>query len=157
MPIVMRFVLVLAAFAGLLGGAQAAPAAADSDADFLLAKALFDKGERFRLDQVAPRLAGHPLEIYVEYWRLKLGLDTASDEEVRAFLTRHSGSWLADRLRVEWLKSLGKRGQWGTFGVQFEAGAGDDTELACYGIQYRRQREPAALSSAKPLWFTGST
>ena len=33
---------------------------------------------------------------------------------------------------------------------------GDDVELACYGIQYRRQRDgDAALAAAKPLWFTG--
>jgi soluble lytic murein transglycosylase len=80
-----------------------------------------------------------------------------SDEEVRGFLQRYAGSPLAERLKVEWLKSLGKRGQWSTFGSEYVAGSGDDVELTCFGLQFRRQKEPdAALAAAKPLWFTGS-
>ena len=48
---------------------------------------------------------------------------------------------LADRLRVDWLKTLGKRGQWSTFAADYPPPAGEDVELACYGVQYRRQRD----------------
>ncbi|MDQ6619491.1 MAG: lytic transglycosylase domain-containing protein [Pseudomonadota bacterium] len=133
-------------------------ARAADDADFMTAKGYFDRGERYRLDQIALRLAGHPLEPYVDYWRLKLGIDSAPDEDVRAFLQRQAGSALADKLRIDWLKSLGRRGQWASFATEFANATSDDVELACLGIQYRRQRDgEAALAAARPLWFTGST
>ncbi len=145
--------LVAAGFAVI-----AAAAPEPSDADFLAAKAAFDRGDRARLDILVPKLAGHVLESYVEYWQLKAKLDTASDDEVRAYLARWPGSPLVDRFRNEWLKSLGKRAKWDTFGAEYPLAAGEDVELACYGIQYRRQRDGnEALAAAKPLWFTGQS
>jgi len=154
LTIATRF-LALAA-AGFTAIAAAAPE--PSDADFLAAKAAFDRGDRAKLDILAPKLAGHVLESYVEYWQLRGKLDTASDDEVRAYLARWPGSPLVDRLRLEWLKALGKRAQWDTFGAEYPLAAGEDLELACFGIQYRRQRDGnAALAAAKPLWFTGQS
>ena len=71
---------VVIAFGLLLGGV-AVPASAQSDADFLAARAAFERGDRFRLDSLAPRLAGHLLVPYVEYWQLKLKVDNASDDD----------------------------------------------------------------------------
>lgn len=134
----------------------AGPAAGQSDADLLAAKAAFDRNDRGRLAAVAPKLSGHVLAPYVGYWQLKLGIDEAAPEAVRGFIDRHPGSPLADRLRVDWLKSLGKRGQWSLFAIDFLPQPSDDVELTCYGIQYRWQRDgDEALASAKPLWFTG--
>ncbi len=152
----VRLFAVLA-IAILCSGAQPARAA-DNDADFIAARTAFERGERSRLDQLAPRLAGHPLEAYVDFWRLKLGIDTAADNDVRGFLQRYPDSVLADRLRLEWLKSLGKRGEWSAFGAEYRPVAGEDVELACYGLQHRRQSEPAAaLALARAFWFTGQS
>ncbi len=155
LPHVLSRLVALVAIAA----ATAATAAPEpSDADFLAAKAAFDRGDRTRLDVLAPKLAGHVLESYVQYWQLRLALDGASDDDVRAFFGRWPGSPLVDRLRAEWLKALGKRGAWTTFGAEYSASDGDDTELACYAIQYRRQRDgQGAIAAAKPLWFTGQT
>jgi soluble lytic murein transglycosylase len=143
-------VLVLA----LVLASCAAPVAAQGDADFLAARTAFDRGDRVRLDSLAPKLAAHPLLAYVMFWQLKLRLDTAADDEVRAYLARWPQTPLADRLRVDWLKALGKRGQWTTFAAEYPPPTGEDVELACYGIQYRRQIDgEAALQAAKPLWF----
>jgi len=136
----------------------AAPAAAQADADFLAARAAYDRGDRLRLDALAGRLAGHILQPYVESWQLKLRLDSAGDDEVRRFLARWPKTPPADRLRVEWLKVLGKRAQWATFAAEYPAATGDDPELTCYAIQYRRQQDgDGALAAAKPLWFTGQS
>ena len=154
MSIVHRIHLGLFACALLLA-CVAAPGAAQSDADFLAARTAFERGDRARLDALAPKLATHVLQPYVAYWQLKLRLDSARDEEVKAFLARWGQTPLADRLRADWLKSLGKRGQWGTFGSEYSPQPGEDVELACYAIQYRRQSEgDAALKAARPLWFT---
>jgi len=40
--------------------------------------------------------------------------------------------------------------------LEYPPSGAEDTELACYGIQYRRQRDgDAALAAARPLWLTG--
>ena len=141
----------------ILGSTTFAPrAGAQSDADFLAAKAAYDKADRVALDALAPRLAGHVLEPYVRYWQLRLRFDVTDAEALRAFLAREAGGPLADELRVAWLKWLAARGQWDTFGEELPKTASEDVELACYAAQYRRQREgDAALAAAKPLWFTG--
>jgi soluble lytic murein transglycosylase len=77
---------------------------------------------------------------------------------VHDFLARYPNGPLADRLRVDWLKALGKRGDWANFAIDYPPPSREDVELQCYGIQYRWQRDAAAaLAAAKPLWFTGRT
>jgi len=139
----------------LAGNSLAAPVATQGDKDFLAARAAFERGDRGRLDALAPKLAEHVLVPYVELWQRMLQLETATDEQIGAFLARWPKTPLADRLRVDWLKMLGKRGQWSTFAAHYPPPAGEDVELACYGIQYRRQRDgDVALGDAKPVWFT---
>ena len=134
--------------------ALALPAA---DADFLAARTAYDRGQRERFDALAPRLKGHLLTPYVDYWGLRLKLDTATDAEVRAFLDADVVPSLSQQLKVEWLKTLARRGQWPEFAALYTAAPGEDPELACHGIAYRRQKDgDAALAAAKPLWFTGT-
>jgi soluble lytic murein transglycosylase len=141
--------LLVLAFAA---GAQAEP----SDADFLAARKAFERGDRARLAALAKPFAGALLEPYVAYWQLELALDDATRDDVRAFWERWPDTPLADRLRVDWLKALGKRGDWSTFALDYPPPSNEDVELQCYGIQYHRQRDgDAALAEAKPLWFTG--
>src|SRR5689334_6908708 len=132
-------------------------ASAQSDADFLAAKAAFERGDWRRLDAVAPSLAGHPLERYVRYWQLKPRLDDAPADAVEDFMARYPDGPLAERLRVEWLKALGKRGDWDRFGANYVAAPGEDVELSCYAVQYHVRSDPSALAVAKPFWFTGAS
>ncbi|HEY7786902.1 MAG TPA: transglycosylase SLT domain-containing protein [Casimicrobiaceae bacterium] len=136
----------------------ATPASAQSDADFTAAKAAFERGDWRALDALAPAVAGHPLDRYVQYWQLKSRLDEAPADAVDAFIARYPDTPLADRLRVEWLKALGKRGDWNRFAASYPPPGAEDTELTCYAIQYRYQRDgAAALAAAKPLWLTGQS
>ena len=133
-------------------------ARAQSDADFVAAKTAFERGDWRRLDELVPALRGHLLERYVRYWQLKSRLDDATPEAVQAFFTAFPDGPLAERLRVEWLKVLGRRGDWNRFALDYPPTSGEDTELACLGVQYRLQRDGGgALSAAKALWFTGSS
>jgi soluble lytic murein transglycosylase len=127
-----------------------------TDADFLEARDAFRAGDVARLDRVAPRLSGHLLEQYVSYWQIKLKLDDADPARVRAFLASYDGLPLSDRLRTEWLKSLGKREQWTLFATEYPKRAGDDTELDCYAIQWKRARDgDGALEEARRYWASG--
>ena len=138
--------------------AIAAPARAQSDADLVAARAAYDRGDRARLDALAPKLDSHILAPYVRYWQLRLKLDTASSDEVRAYLARWRDTPIADRLQLEWLKVLGKRGDWASFAAEYPPRLREDAELACYAVQWRRQSEgDGALAAGKPLWFTGQS
>ena len=132
------------------------PCFAQSDADFLAAKTAFEKGDRAKLGALADKLHGHTLEPYVEYWRLKLAIDDATPASIRDYLDRYPNTPLSEKLRVDWLKALAKKSDWNRFALDYPPPSGEDVELACYGIQYRRQRDgDAALNDAKPLWLNG--
>ncbi|HXX86145.1 MAG TPA: transglycosylase SLT domain-containing protein [Casimicrobiaceae bacterium] len=156
----MRSLLILQAgvrVATLLVALVAAPALSQpGDSDFLAARDAFRAGDSARLDRVAPRLKGHLLEPYVAYWRMRLRLDDADSERVQAFLARYDGMPLADRLRSEWLKSLAKREQWPLFAVEYPRRAGDDAELDCYALQWKRARDgDVVFDEAMPYWLSG--
>ncbi len=131
-------------------------AQAQSDADFLAAKAAFDKGDRVRLGALAPRLGGHVLAPYAEYWQLKVALEDAPPVAIRAYLERYPNTPLADRLRADWLKMLARRSLWDRFALDYAAPPNaDDVELACAVILFRWHRDgDAALAAARPLWLT---
>lgn len=144
----VAFILVC----GVGAPAQAQP----GDADLLAARDAYRAGDAVRLDRVAPRLKGHLLEQYVSYWQIRLKLDDADPERVKGFLGRYAETPLADRLRIEWLKALAKREQWELFAAEYPKRAGDDTELECYAIQWKRSRDgDAVLDEARPYWATG--
>jgi len=149
--------LVVAAGLALSAAVALMPQArAQSDADFLAAKAAFDKGDRKTLDGLAAKLRGHVLAPYVEYWQFRLDLDAADAKELQAFLAREAGGPLADELRVAWLKSLASRAQWDAFGEELGKTSSEDAELACHAAQFRRRSEgDAALAAVRPLWFSG--
>ena len=111
------------------------------------ARDAFEGGHKARFDQLAPKLKGGILDPYIEYWRLHLHLQNASASEIRDFLTRYPDTALAEQLRDDWLKILGKKGQWDLFGAEYPALAGDDPEVTCYVLQSRRQRGDASATA----------
>lgn len=141
-----------------LAAAVAVPVHAQSDADFLAARAAYEKGDRAKLAAVAGKLNGHVLAPYVGYWQLKLGLEDASPAAVRDYLDRYPNTPLADRLRADWLKYLGRKAIWDRFALDYAPAPNqDDIDLACVTVLYKWQRDgDAAIAEAMPLWFTGS-
>lgn len=155
MPTLAR--LTQAVFVALAALGAALPALAQSDADFLAARAAFDKGDRAKLNALAPKLSGHVLAPYVAYWQLKLGLEEASPQAIWTYLERYPNTPLADRLRADWLKLLGRKSLWARFAQDYAPSVNDDIELACYNVLFQWQRDgESALSAAIPLWFTGA-
>ena len=134
-------------------GVEAQP----SDLDFVAARDAFRAGDSERLERIAPQLKGHLLEAYVDYWRLRLKLDDADPQAVRAFLKLHADLPLADRLRGEWLKSLGRRQAWDLFAAEYPALAAPDVELACDAAQLRlaHKNDAGDLSEVRRIWFSG--
>jgi len=123
------------------------------DVAFLAARDAFEANHRTQLAALAPKLKDHLLEPYVEYWQLFFKLPGASAEEVRAFLLRYPGSALAEQLRTDWLKVLGKSGRWESFQAEYPALSGDDPEVTCYMLLARFKRDDqSVLGDFKPFW-----
>jgi soluble lytic murein transglycosylase len=123
------------------------------EAAFLAARSAFDASSRARLDALAPKLKGHLLEPYVEYWRLFLRLPAAPAGDVRDFFSRYPNTMLAGQLRADWLKVLGKSGRWDVFEAEYAALSIDDPDTACYMLLGRWNREDASVSTDfKTFW-----
>ncbi|HET9662872.1 MAG TPA: transglycosylase SLT domain-containing protein, partial [Burkholderiales bacterium] len=140
----------------LLAGVAVSASAAGQDEDFLAAREAFRTGDAAVLDRHAQRLKGHILEPYVTYWQLRQRLDRSDPATLQVFLATHQDSAVSERLRTDWLKSLGARQQWDIFDAEFPKLARADIETTCYSLQSRmRAMETEALAAARALWFAG--
>jgi soluble lytic murein transglycosylase-like protein len=99
------------------GSGQAGNPLTPADDLFLAAREAARTGDRDRLAQLAAPLAGHPLAAWVDYWRLQLRIKAGDAElaEVQAFQDGHPDTYLADRLRADWLVALALRGDLARF------------------------------------------
>ncbi len=136
--------------------APVATATRDAASRFVEAREAFRGGERVHLARVAESLRDSEFAPWLEYWRLRLRIEEDSDEGVRGFLDREAGSYLAEKLRGEWLRQLGKRQDWKVFQQEYPSLALPDQELSCYALRARLTllEDATALDEARPLWFS---
>jgi len=146
---------LLLALALAAPAAEAAPARTQTqDEMFLAAAAAARAGDYNKLARYDAQLQGHLLEPYVGSWLLRAHLDTTSADEVRAFLAREQGSYLAEQMRREWLKALAKKQQWEVFRAEHPLLAGEDAAIACYALQARwEQKDESALAEVRAHWY----
>ena len=130
--------------------------AAPTDDRFLAARDAYRNGDHAKLERLATELKGHDLDAYVEYWQLVGRLpDQLDPTAARDFLARHDRTYIAEKLRSDWLKALGKRQQWAEFDAEFPKMVAPDQDLVCYALQSRRARGDASMiDDAQPLWLT---
>ena len=150
---IFRYFLTIAlAFAGAVEAAPPKPRPVDEA--FLRAYDAYRAGDPVRLARVSSGLEEHVLAPYLEYWRLRLRLDELGATEAREFLSRQAGSYLADRLRSDWLKALGRRGDWQTFDLELAPLVQEDLEVRCYGWLSRLARSDDSVhEEAKAMWL----
>jgi soluble lytic murein transglycosylase len=132
--IVSLFASVFIAF-GAVQPSVAAPSANNAQADAVITDMAqaYKRGDRKRLSALLPQAKGHPLEPWAAYWELKVRLDEASHQEVRAFFNRYPATYQEDRLRNDWLLLLGQRRDWTTLADEHQHyRMRDDRELRCY-------------------------
>lgn len=114
------------------------------------------QGNLNKLADLIARTDGGTLEPYPRYWLLSAQIDSMPPERILEFLDRYQGSYLGDRLRGDWLRQLGKTGDWERFEaewpklVSWEAAS----DLHCYRLQLAVARgERARFAEARGLWF----
>ena len=125
-----------------------------SDADYLAARDAFRKGDATKLDRIALRLKNSVLEPYVAYYQLRMRLESASIASIQTFLARPADTPVVNRMRMEWLKVLGKRRQWQTFMAEYPRLINEEVELTCYALQARQSlHNEWVLPEVRRIWL----
>lgn len=133
----------------------AASLSANQDNDFLSAREAFQKKNSLLLIHYATTLQEHELWPYVEYFQIRSIINAADSMTIQSFLSRHEGSLVADRLRSDWVKILGKGRQWQLFDKEYPRIVNKDTELQCYYYQrYWNIKNVAITAEVRTLWFS---
>lgn len=145
----MKLRTILASIACAIATAAAAQPALTGDQVLLEMHQAYRQGNKARLAQLLPAARGHALEPWAAYWELRSRLDTASQQEIEAFLARYSGSYQEDRLRNDWLLQLGARRDWDAFAREYPRfRMNDDREVRCYALLVQYLREGPATPQA---------
>ncbi|MCD6682224.1 MAG: hypothetical protein LT102_16530 [Burkholderiaceae bacterium] len=139
----MTYRIAIAAIVGLIGFSVLAPAEASKrrpeppqasatttlgvDEAFVAAQQAFTKNDPTRFEAMAAQARGHPLAVYLDYWRLRLRLQQpardmppgSADAAVQRFLALHEGTLVADLLSRDWMLDLGRRHEWPAFDAEY--------------------------------------
>ncbi len=119
---------------------------------FLKARDALSRRQMTRYRELVSQLDDYPLTPYLTYRELTRNLQKASPEEIRSFLEAESGSYLAHRLRSQWLHSLARQKRWDQYLIDYLDSLGD-TELQCYALHARLNGDDlSALEEVEPLW-----
>ena len=134
---------------------QPLPPAAEphpGDDNFAMLREAARTGDAAKAESYAATLAQYPIPSYVEYFRLKPRLASAPADELRAFLARHKGTAVADRMRNDWLLELGRARDWANFDQQYPLFVlNDDTQVRCYALMARIARGDKVADEARAL------
>ncbi|HEX6734405.1 MAG TPA: transglycosylase SLT domain-containing protein [Azonexus sp.] len=150
----MKLQLVLAGLVSLVLTVSAA-AQETRDDIFLAAREAFRNGDRVRLDNAAARIGNHELAPYVENYQLRMRLDDGNSAALRAFLGRHEGSHLAERLRTDWIRWLGKRSMWPEVEREYPQLMAPEADITCLSQQARLARgDRSVLDEVGRQWLS---
>ena len=151
-PLLMHFFSALAAACILAPTAYAAT----GDAEFLQARAAYDKKNSIALSEHVQQLQNqnYILAPYADYWLMLLNLEDADNQTVLDFINTYSDYPFADRLRGEYLKKLGKNKDWESFSGEISNYQLEDAAIACYAAESSAVLGDASvLEGAKSLWM----
>jgi soluble lytic murein transglycosylase len=133
--------------------AGAGSALAAQDEAVLGAYDAYTAGDALRFANYAKDLEGHALAPWIAYWGLSMRLEDASLADARLFLDQYRGTYVAEKLRGEWLKVLGKRGEWAEFEREQALYRPQDLEIDCYGWMHKLARDEASADEAREaMW-----
>ena len=130
--------------------------AASGDAEFLQARAAYDKKNAIALSDYVQQLQNQDyiLAPYADYWLMLLNLEDADNQTVTDFLAAYSEYPFTDRLRGEYLKKLAKKQDWESFSGEIANYQLEDSAVACYAAESSAiNGDESVLEGAKSLWL----
>ncbi len=141
----------------LLGLSLALPVIAQDsrDAAFLAARDAFRNGDRNKFERAASQIGGHDLAPYVENYRLRIWMDQGDFAAIRDFLERNDKTYVAEKLRADWIRWLSKRSTWNEVEKEYARLRAPEVDVTCLQQQARLARDDrAVLDEAEKLWLT---
>lgn len=134
--------------------ALALPAfAQNGDTAFLIARDAFRAGDIAKLERAIGQLGNHELAPYAENYRLRMWMEKGDPSTIRDFLQRNDGSYVAEKLRADWVRWLGKRAGWSEVDAEFPRLLAPEPDVTCYSQQARLARDDrSVLAEADKLW-----
>ena len=149
----------LAGFLVFLGFLAIHPAqGAEGDDDFLRARQAYAAGDNAAFEKYAARLSSaYPLYPYLAYWRLQKSANIANDDQVTDFLSAYPDTWLAERVRADWLKQLGRREMWPAYAAEYPRLVRPEVTHQCYAHRAQLAAgDRSRVKEAVALWFNGN-
>jgi soluble lytic murein transglycosylase len=126
-----------------------------SDAAFLSARDAFRAGDRNKLDHFADRLGSYELASYVENYRLRMSMEQGDGAALQDFFARNEGTYVVEKLRADWIRSLGKRLAWNEVETQYAKLVSPEPDVTCYNQQARlAHNDKSVFAEAEKLWLT---
>ena len=126
-----------------------------SDSAFLTARDAFRAGDINKLERATSQLGNHELAPYAENYRLRMWMDKGDPSELRDFLQRNDGSYVAEKLRADWIRWLGKHAMWNEVDGEFPKLLAPEADVTCYSQQARLARDDQTVfAEAEKLWLT---
>ncbi len=142
-----RFIFIIAIF-------YSAVLCAAPEDDFLAARDAYNARDKDRLAQHIARLDDYILQPYAVFWQLLLNLEEAPAERIKNFIERHAELPISEKLRLDWLKYLGKTKQWELFLAEYDGRASEEIDLQCYAQEAVLSSKPKeAAAAAKAIWL----
>ncbi|HNJ86513.1 MAG TPA: hypothetical protein PKU92_08015, partial [Agitococcus sp.] len=126
------------------------------DKDFLAAREAFRTGDSIALAEYSTKLQGDIWAVYADYYVLSQQLKQADPIAVINFLQKYPDTWLAEKLRGEWLIVLGQRQDWQNYQQFYTGLQRPQLEHKCYRYLARANTgDVTALAEARQeLWLT---
>lgn len=129
--------------------------AQSDDTAFLTARDAFRAGDINKLERAIGQLGNHELTPYAENYRLRMWMDKGDPNNLRDFLQRNEGSYVAEKLRADWIRFLGKRAAWNEVESEFPKLLAPEPDVTCYNQQALLARDDrSVLAEAEKLWLT---
>ncbi len=129
------------------GQRRPAAQAASADAAFLQLRDAARNFEVERTEQLAAQIPpDYPLAMYADFWVFRTrfvdrklnATGRVSDAQVREFIAKYPDTFVADRIRNDWLLVLGRQQDWKAFDEQYPLfQLQDDQQVACMALQSR--------------------
>ncbi|QEI04814.1 lytic transglycosylase domain-containing protein [Pigmentiphaga aceris] len=132
------------------------------DSVILSARDAVRTGRWADLRNFIPQASGHVLEAYPQYWLLNQQLNDMRvpppEGDLRAFMERYPATYLAERLRGDWILAADRRGDYSTV-IALERTATSTAQIDCAILrahhlhrEYVAQKAIATFSPGEACW-----
>lgn len=129
--------------------------ASADDKDFLAAREAYRISDLPALAEYSTKLQGDLFGVYADYYLLSRQLDKVDSIAVVTFLQKYPDTWLAEKLRGEWLLLLAKRQDWTNYRQFYNGLLRPEPEHKCYNYSARIKTDDktAAEEARTEFWF----